>query len=249
MNRVPAASVDSGTARVCGTATPFKRRATWVMAVVLILSLDGCSARRYLHRTSVTPVVETSAWSLGPPPRTYEEACRVESAVCGRQTEGQLPTGLVRKLHLPKMHPGEQCPSTSGQLVENSEFGGIVLGGGSVRLLIAQNLGAVTHGVAALGPSDTTRWWGFKTLWIGEPDYKGPFLIRAEQLDGQGPIALLDGAEKGVLVVPPVETVNGGHGYRLAPEGSYVRGPGCYGFQVDGTTFSETLVVKTVLTG
>jgi hypothetical protein len=49
------------------------------------------------------------------------------------------------------------------------------------------------------------------------------------------------------LVVPPGPTLNSGEGYREAPGGLWVKAPGCYAWQVDGLTFSETIVVHAVL--
>ena len=42
----------------------------------------------------------------------------------------------------------------------------------------------------------------------------------------------------------PINTYSG---YRTAPNGTYVTAPGCYGLQVDGTTFSEVIVFQAVL--
>jgi hypothetical protein len=36
-------------------------------------------------------------------------------------------------------------------------------------------------------------------------------------------------------------------GYRSWPDTAWVRSPGCYGWQVDGLGFSETIVVRAVL--
>jgi hypothetical protein len=46
---------------------------------------------------------------------------------------------------------------------------------------------------------------------------------------------------------PPGPTLNGAGGWREAPSGLWVRAPGCYAWQVDGLTFSETIVVRAVL--
>ena len=41
--------------------------------------------------------------------------------------------------------------------------------------------------------------------------------------------------------------MNGTGGWREAPGGLWVQAPGCYAWQVDGLTFSETIVVRAVL--
>ena len=43
---------------------------------------------------------------------------------------------------------------------------------------------------------------------------------------------------------PPGPTVNGGSGWREAPDPTWVKAAGCYAWQVDGLGFSETIVVS-----
>ena len=50
-----------------------------------------------------------------------------------------------------------------------------------------------------------------------------------------------------MIVVPAGPTVNGVDGYREATGATYVMEPGCYGWQVDGLTFTEVIVVNAVL--
>ena len=109
------------------------------------------------------------------------------------------------------------------------------------------NTGPVIHGVVDITTSDTPGWMAFKTIWYAVPSYQGPFLVRGEPLGGSGRIALLDGATVAPLVVPPGPTINTYSGYRTVVDGTYVTAPGCYGLQVDGTTFSEVVVLQAVL--
>ena len=71
--------------------------------------------------------------------------------------------------------------------------------------------------------------------------------MRAKKLDGDGPIAALGEATVGPVVIPPGPTSNTFAGWREQPSGTYVKGPGCYGFQVDGSLFSEEIVVDAIL--
>jgi hypothetical protein len=109
-----------------------------------------------------------------------------------------------------------------------------------------QNAGNLIEGTVDLTTSDIVGWEAFKTLWISAPSYQGPFVVRAKRIDGAGRIALLGGATSGPLVVPPGPTVNDFARNRTAPEGTYVSGAGCYAFQVDGTSFSHTIVLRAV---
>jgi hypothetical protein len=116
-----------------------------------------------------------------------------------------------------------------------------------VRPLIA-SAGDVRQGVADLDPAETPGWREFKTLWFSVPAYQGPFVIRAERLDKQGPIRLggsgLLPTSASPLVVPAGPTLNSWNGWRTVPSGTWAKSPGCYAWQVDGRTFSETIVVR-----
>jgi hypothetical protein len=184
-------------------------------------------------------------------PATYQQACAVESSVC-TNTSGRLPKALNRPLRLPVLRSGQRCPTTSGAEVTTRYLSGVALGTGPVRPILSTR-GDVRHGIADLDPAGVPRWREFKTLWFSMPTYQGPFVIRARSLDGSGPIRL--GGSGGLpatgmaIVVPPGPTLNGGGGYRTAPSGTWAKRAGCYGYQVDGLTFSEVIVVHAVLLG
>jgi hypothetical protein len=126
-------------------------------------------------------------------------------------------------------------------------FGGVALGQGPVRPIPAA-AGDLSRGIVNLSTdTGTPGWLAFKTLWFSVPSYQGPFIVRAKRLDGSGPIAFGESPTLAPLVVPPGETVNSHAGYRTAPGGTWVKAPGCYGWQVDGLTFSDVIVVDAVL--
>ena len=104
------------------------------------------------------------------------------------------------------------------------------------------------QGVAVLDPGGSVNGWAdFKTLWFSEPSYQGPWAIRGEQLNGSSPVIFGEQPTVSKLVVPPGPTVNETtDGYREAPGGTYLRGPGCYGWQVDGLSFSYVIVFKAI---
>ena len=160
---------------------------------------------------------------------------------------GPIPAVLNRPLQFPALRAGQRCPASRGQPVSTAEFGGIALGNGPVRVVIA-DAGDLRHGVAVLiNPSSEPPWLGLKTLWFSVPAYQGPFVIRAKRLGAPGPVALGEGPAVAPLVVPPGPTLNGTAGWRGAPGGLWVRTPGCYAWQVDGLTFSEVIIVRAVL--
>ena len=117
---------------------------------------------------------------------------------------------------------------------------GVALGKGPVTAIVGQS-GDVVHGIVDLASSNVAGWYGLKTDWGDQPHYGG------KQLDGNGPAADLADATVGAIVVPPGPTVNTFAGWREQPSGTNVKGPGCFGFQVDGSSFSEHVVVEAVL--
>ncbi|HEY5385631.1 MAG TPA: hypothetical protein VIJ56_10370 [Acidimicrobiales bacterium] len=105
----------------------------------------------------------------------------------------------------------------------------------------------VIHGaVVPLGPSSAPGWGALKTVWLSLPAYKGPYLVRGERLDGPGSVRIGDSPSRGSFVVPTGVSVNGGDGYRPGIAYVWLRQAGCYGFQIDGTTFTRTVVLYVV---
>ena len=224
---------------------------TFGAVALLGLFVGACSSdKRAVAPTTSTFVTtfSTVVWRGSTVvPITYEQACANEPSVCEPHTTGVVPEVLKRTLRLPVVGPGQRCPTSRGAVVSNSYFVGVALGSGPVRPIPAAQ-GDLHHGVVVLS-TDTGApgWLAFKTLWFSVPSYQGPFVIRARRLDGSGPIAFGGSPTLAPLVVPPGETLNSGAGYRTAPGGTWVKAPGCYGWQIDGLTFSDVIVVDAVL--
>jgi hypothetical protein len=156
---------------------------------------------------------------------------------------------LSRPLHLPSLQPGGHCPTTTGYSVSNSYFGGPVLGHGPVRVLLGGGLDVRTGRVEGV-PFRPHSWHGLQTLWFATR-YQGPFVVRAASIGARRPIAVQPNGTgltpgSGPLVVPAGPTINTQDGYRTVPGSTWVRSPGCYGWQVDGRGFREVIVVKVV---
>ena len=242
------------------------RIAGLVGAATLMLLAGGCTPGSPAHppagkHTAVSPAVSRTATPKNAAalaregllvPATYEQACASEGSICptggvGSVPAGPIPAVLNRTLHFPALRPGQRCPASHGNPVSTDFFGGIALGNGPVRVIVADT-GDVRHGVTSLiSPTSVPPWLGLKTLWFSVPAYQGPFMIRAERLGHPGPVALGEGPTVAPLVVPPGPTLNGGGGWRTAPGGLWVRTPGCYAWQVDGLDFSEIITVRAVL--
>jgi hypothetical protein len=227
--------------------------AAFGIAVLLALGAGACStAKRGVAPTTSTVSTGTTSSTLPPHgpldiPLRYEQACANEPSVCESHTTGVVPIILKRPLRLPVIRPGQPCPASPGVAVTNSYFVGVALGQGPVRPIPAAQ-GDLNRGIVDLS-TDTGApgWLAFKTLWFSVPSYQGPFVIRAKRLDGTGPIAFGETPTLPPLVVPPGETLNSHSGYRTAPGGTWVKAPGCYGWQIDGQSFSEIIVVDAVL--
>lgn len=157
---------------------------------------------------------------------------------------------LARPLHLPHIAHGASCPVSA---VDHSvpfvrRFGvangigkgpayPIGLPGGELRLAPAKNF-------------QSKRWAGQKVLWFVLPSYIGPVLIRGARVDGPSLVRFQRGnVPPKQLWIPRGETQGQpGHpvpkGTRYLPSYTRVRGPGCYAYQIDGTTFSRIVVFR-----
>lgn len=179
-------------------------------------------------------------------PSTYRQACAAEAQLafgCLHVPAGPIPAALEHRLHFPVLRPGHRCPASRGTRFNTSQFGGVALGTGPVRVLA----GSTRRGIADLiNPTSAPPWLALKTLWFSLPAYQGPFIIRATRLGRPGPVALGEGPAMVPLVIPPGPTLNSFFGYRTVPGGLWVKSPGCYAWQVDGLGFSEIIVVRAV---
>ena len=95
------------------------------------------------------------------------------------------------------------------------------------------------------GTRGERAWFGQKAPWIAGPRYRGPVLIRGARIDGPGQarFARTTGQHlrelyqaRGAGVQP--------NGWRAWPALLLVHSTGCYGLQVDGTSFSEIIVIR-----
>ena len=231
-----------------------KRLVRLVVATTLTLMGAACTSgsprqagTASAHATTSSPSASSSDLASEGlvVPSTYQEACANESSIaCLTGTTGQIPAVLTRPVDFPVVPPGQPCPATPGHPANTSFFGGVALGTGLVRPLIAME-GDLLHGTTVADSHQAPGWLAFKTLWFSEPAYQGPFVIRAERIDGPGQIEFSPDT-LGPLVVPPGPTVNSSGGYRTVPGQTWVKAPGCYAWQVDGLTFTEIIVVRVV---
>jgi hypothetical protein len=111
------------------------------------------------------------------------------------------------------------------------------LGRGPAYAVLGSSYGADLNGEIAKG-----GWHYHKTLWAFAPSYRGPLLIRGRRLDAAGGVRFhVGGPPLKELRVPP----DGPRlRWRYLPSDTLFRTAGCYGFQIDGRSFGETIVFR-----
>ena len=152
---------------------------------------------------------------------------------------------LHRPLHLPHVAHGAPCPLSKGHV---KLFGpGTPMGITDAGPAHIMSVGGSPPAVVDISQSrrDGTGYAGQKAPWIVDGSYRGPVLIRGTRLDRPGPVRFAEGTgqhlaslylRRGDRVEP--------RGRRTLPSLLLVRAPGCYGLQVDGSTFSQTIVIR-----
>jgi hypothetical protein len=194
-------------------------------------------------------------WTMGPNPeprlpvpQSYADTCRLVSSWCGIDPgPGAVPDSLRRALALPSVPAGAPCPTTAGEYFANSQFGGIALGEGPVQPIVGRRLATALRGTLTFRPYAQARGWYFlKTLWFARPEYHSSVLIRARQLNGTHGVAFGEGPALADPQMGPGATLNGIDGWREWPGGTWLRTPGCYAWQIDGTDFTYVIVFEAI---
>jgi hypothetical protein len=173
-------------------------------------------------------------------------ACAALGAPAALASDGW--SALRRPLHLPKLEPGAKCPvSRVDQRVPWKRahiFGGSGIGPGPVYPGLGSSSGLLwaTRDEQFGGP-----WYGEKVFWYVLPRYRGPVLIRGRRLDGPQTMGFNGGrTPERELQIAPLESVTWAgqpKGSRGVASAVRVLAAGCYGFQIDGTSFSRIVVV------
>lgn len=142
---------------------------------------------------------------------------------------------LRRQIRLPRLeNPGLCSRSAASRSAPNVYF---TLGKGPAYAVIGSS-----NGVADLRDDIMNgRRYLHKTLWAVSDRYPGPLLIRAVALATGVRLRFTGGRLE--LQFPP-QTPGRYPSWRYFPTYIVLPGPGCYGLQVDGTTFTETIVFE-----
>jgi hypothetical protein len=151
---------------------------------------------------------------------------------------------LHRPLHVPTVAHGRPCPVS--KLDAGFPFAkfGVVGGLGAGPVYPMLNGSSIALADVAGSP-----WDGQQVLWFVAPTYRGPVLVRGTRLDRSGFVRFNPGRRPGELRIP----VGSSHvakpgvpavGQRYRSALTRVSAPGCYAYQVDGTTFSRVIVFQ-----
>jgi hypothetical protein len=150
-----------------------------------------------------------------------------------------LPARLRRPLHLPRLSPGSPCPVSERRDLSSDFAPG--LGPGPVHPVGFDEQSTLHY----RGTAFPRPWTGQKILWVANPAYRGPILIRGHQLGGRWWVGFDGGGGQPYAEMRLFKaTANPGDEWRQFPSYTRVRGPGCYAYQVDGTTFSRVIVFR-----
>ena len=166
-----------------------------------------------------------------------------------------------RPVHLPTVAAGLPCPvSTVHTFPEGGGFVGPYLAVGSGPFTLT---GDGTVPVNFSTPDNDayagSGWPGMKVIWRLSNQYAGPVLLRGGRIDRPGELRFdhymgavgENGDWQNGTAHPDLAYDTSGSTPMLTtyPSGVRVKAPGCYAVQVDGTSFSNTIVFKVVTSG
>ncbi len=90
----------------------------------------------------------------------------------------------------------------------------------------------------------TQGWGGAKVLWFVNPSYQGFVLVRGHQVDGPHEIRFDTSSSQPLMHQLMIDTSLGGSPWPNGGGYTRLQAPGCYAYQVDGTTFSYVIVFQ-----
>ncbi len=220
------------TAAACGSSTHHKAQ-THAQTAATSTPTASTHPKTTASRPKSTPTRPKKTTTTAPhaakaPPSTPVAGLRGTPGyslyeLCSGQCSGSVPASIVRPLHIPGPGPGGSCPTSAGR--------GPVKPSGPPNLRLQPFLGS--------------SWQGAEVTWRSSPGYRGPVLIRGRQVGGAGVV----GFGEGHVPYEALELLDSAKGAppgpsRTWPSFTRVHAPGCYAYQVDGTSFSEVIVFR-----
>lgn len=163
-------------------------------------------------------------------------------------------------LALPTVASGAECPVTRPQQVDVNLADGskdhpqyvgkqTVTGSGPVYIVgggtVVIGTGVPPSPGVTRPPNNTAS-----QLWIVDPGYSGPILVRGGQLDGSGTVTFKGGVNAGEGFASQLSLAGGEQQppvWTSWPTQVKLTVPGCYAYQVNGASFSEIIVFRVML--
>jgi hypothetical protein len=152
---------------------------------------------------------------------------------------------LRRPLHLPRLAGGQECAVSSGRPARaySSTFGSAsALGTGPAYPVVDVVEGRVRERPTSV--PGTAR-FVFKALWIISPNYRGPVLVRGDRIDAPGEMTFRFNRPTATAEMRIPAAPRHYASWRSAPSNTVVSGHGCFAYQIDGTSFSTVVTVRT----
>jgi hypothetical protein len=153
---------------------------------------------------------------------------------------------LARPLRLPRVAPGRPCPTSRATartpVAQEADTNGLGTGPLYPIAFYIGNNATLNLGQETPGPDGL---YEMKVVWASSGAYRGPAVVRVGRIDGPGRgyvrLYYYPDASRGDAVVFPPESVPADF-----PSGTWVSGPGCYAYQVDGPEGTEIIVFRVV---
>jgi hypothetical protein len=167
-------------------------------------------------------------------------------------SSGDVWKTLHRPLHVPVIVPGASCPTSKFDRRFNFDKYGVAPGLGRGPAYPIYGNATMTVEFPAHDVFAGSVWSGAKVLWFVSPTYRGPVLIRGHRLDGSSVVRFDAGiVPASELRIPTGSSIVGNpgvrdFGQRYRPSYTRIRAPGCYAYQIDGTTFSRVVIFRVV---
>ena len=168
-------------------------------------------------------------------------------SVGGRDASSGRARSAPPPLHLPALSAGDRCPISQPRQLSPAFAPGLGTGP-------AYPVG-IPNGVLRFEypPSRTNTgfgdsdWGGQKVLWVVDPSYHGAVLIRGGRLDGTESVRFGPGHNPAQQLRLSIEPGNMTGGWANYPSYTRLRAAGCYGYQIDGRSFSKVIVFRAVI--